>query len=138
MRFKSQTRMREVGFQIAPMVDIFLFLLCFFVTTQILATWEMEVDIKLPTAQTAVLPQRLPGEIIVNITQSGEIVVNGRRLDEAGLVTLLNRIVKMYPGQPVLIRADKATAYEHVISVLDKCRRADIWNISFATAMTQD
>ncbi|NQT91741.1 MAG: hypothetical protein HQ559_03195, partial [Lentisphaerae bacterium] len=37
-------------------------------------------------------------------------------------------------GQPVLIRADRGTAYEHVIRILDLCRKTDIWNISFATA----
>ena len=138
MRFKSRTRPREVGFQIAPMVDIFLFLLCFFVTTQILATWEMAVDLNLPTAQTGVLPQRLPGEVIINITKDGQFIVNARQLDDEGLNVLLSRIVKMYPGQPVIIRADKATAYEHVMKVLDKCRRSDIWNISFATATPRD
>ena len=35
------------------------------------------------------------------------------------------------------ILADRKTAYEHVINVLDLCRRVDIWNISFA-AITPD
>ena len=44
-----------------------------------------------------------------------------------------NGFVQLFPGQPVLLRADKTTAYEHVVRVLDTCRQADIWNISFAT-----
>jgi biopolymer transport protein ExbD len=46
---------------------------------------------------------------------------------------LLKRIVELYPGQPVLIRADLETPYTHVIRTLDMCRKVDIWNISFAT-----
>jgi biopolymer transport protein ExbD len=53
-------------------------------------------------------------------------------------MALLSRIVKMFPGQPVLIRADKATDYEHVIHVLDLCRTVDIWNISFATTVAEE
>jgi biopolymer transport protein ExbD len=37
----------------------------------------------------------------------------------------------------VIVRADKQTAYEHVVRVLDLCRQSDIWNISFATAMSE-
>jgi biopolymer transport protein ExbD len=51
---------------------------------------------------------------------------------------LFDRIVKLFPGQPVLLRADRGTAYEHVIRVLDICRRADIWNISFATSFAKE
>jgi biopolymer transport protein ExbD len=46
---------------------------------------------------------------------------------------MLSSVARHFPGQPVLIRADRATAYEHVIRVLDLCRQADIWNVSFAT-----
>ena len=86
-----------------------------------------------PTAKTADMSRRLPGEIIVNVLRDGQVVVNGKTLDDAGLLELLKRVVELFPGQPVLIRADRATAYEHVIKVLDMCRLSDIWNISFAT-----
>jgi hypothetical protein len=35
------------------------------------------VDITLPTAKTSEAPQRLPGEIIINILKDGATVVNG-------------------------------------------------------------
>ena len=80
---------------------------------------------------------RLPGEIIVNVFEDGSVVVNQQRLDDDALMALLSRIVKLFPGQPVLIRADKATDYEHVIRILDLCRKVDIWNISFATTVSE-
>ena len=116
----------------APMIDVIFLLLCFFIASQIFSQWETEIDITLPTAQTGEIPDRLPGEIIINILESGEVVVSRRTLDEPALKSLLERIVEMFPGQPVLIRADKRTDYEHVIDVLDLCRQCDIWNISFA------
>ncbi len=117
------------------MIDIVFLLLCFFVTSQIFAQWETEIDVTLPTAETGQAPQRLPGEIIININAEGQVIVNARTLDLPELKAVLDRLVSLFPGQPVVIRADKATAYEHVIQVLDTCRQADIWNISFATGV---
>lgn len=137
MNFRKQVKAEAPGFQLAPMIDIVFLLLFFFVTSQIFAQWETEIDITLPTAQTGQTPQRLPGEIIINIRPGGEMVVNAQRVDEAQLSSTLSRLTELFPGQAVLIRADKRTPYEHVIRVLDLCRQADIWNISFATGVPE-
>jgi len=121
-----------------PMIDVVFLLLCFFVTSQLFAQWETEIDITLPTARTGQLPQRLPGEIIMNLHEDGRVVVNGRTLGDEDLGAMLQRLAGLFPGQPVLLRADRATDYEHVIRVLDLCRQADIWNISFATGMPDE
>jgi biopolymer transport protein ExbD len=118
-----------------PMIDVVFLLLCFFVTSQLYAQWETEIDITLPTARTGQLPQRLPGEIIINLHEDGTTIVNGRRLPPDQLGAMLVNIAGLFPGQPVLLRADKQTDYDHVIRVLDLCRQADIWNISFATGV---
>jgi biopolymer transport protein ExbD len=120
------------------MIDIMFLLLCFFIAAQIYAQWESEIDIKLPTAETGEIPNRLPSEIIINVRADGTTVVNQQQLDHDGLSGLLGRIVELYPGQPVLIRADKKTDYEYVIGVLDICRKVDIWNISFATSASEE
>ena len=132
MKFRSKYRPEQIGFQVVPMIDILFLLLCFFVASQIYTRWEAEIGITLPTASTAKLEQRLPGEIILNVMKDGATTVNGRRLNERELADLMAQLVKLFPGQPVLIRADRQTAYAHVIRVLDLCRKADIWNISFA------
>jgi biopolymer transport protein ExbD len=138
MNFRSKYKPDPVGFQIIPMIDILFLLLCFFVVSQVYSQWEQEIEIKLPTAQTGNIPARLPGEIIVNILKDGTTVINKQVLNDERLVSLLGRVVKLFPGQPVLIRADNKTAYEHVIKVLDLCRSVDIWNISFATTVAEE
>ncbi|MDD4873142.1 MAG: biopolymer transporter ExbD, partial [Kiritimatiellae bacterium] len=67
MNFKTKYKPDPVGFQVVPMIDILFLLLCFFLVSQVYSQWEQEIDIKLPTAQTGNIPQRLPGEIIINI-----------------------------------------------------------------------
>ena len=138
MNFRKNRGTQEPSFQIAPMIDVIFLLLCFFVASQIFSQWETEIDITLPTAETGQAPERLPGEIIINITEDGSKVVNSQPLSDSELDALLARIVKLFPGQPILIRADKNTAYEHVILVLDLCRKQDLFNISFATTASEE
>jgi biopolymer transport protein ExbD len=131
---KNSGGLEKPGFQLAPMVDVVFLLLCFFITSQLYAQWEEEVDVSLPSASTGETPKRLPGEVIVNVRMNGVVVVNGRILDDAGLESMLQRLSKITrKGQPILIRADKEADFQHIVRVLDYCRKADIWNISFAT-----
>ena len=116
------------------MIDVVFLLLCFFVSSQLFAQWETEVGITLPTAESGDAPQRAPGEIILNIFEDGAVVVNSRAFDNAELLGLLTRVVELFPGNPVLIRADERTDYEHIMRVLDLCRQCDIQNVSFATS----
>jgi biopolymer transport protein ExbD len=45
----------------------------------------------------------------------------------------LAKVAKFYPGQPVIIRADKEVRYESLVELIDTCRAAGIWNFSLAT-----
>ena len=115
------------------MLDVIFLLLCFFVTVSVFSQWENEISIKLPSAETSDEPDRLPGEIIVNLAKDGAVVVNGKLLELADLQARLKKVAKFYPGQPVIIRADKELAYEKLVKVIDTCRAADVWNFSLAT-----
>lgn len=138
MNFRQTAKAESPGFQMTPMIDVVFLLLCFFVTSQLFAQWEAEINIALPTAQTGEIPQRLPGELIINITDTGQTIINGRDLARADLGEMLAQLARMFPGQPVIIRADRLTPYERIIEVLDLCRKADIWNISFATTLPEN
>jgi biopolymer transport protein ExbD len=134
MNFRKRRRADLPEFQFTPMIDVVFLLLCFFITTSVFSQWEYEVDVVLPTAQSGKMPDRLPGEIIINITRDGRLIINRQVLTPAQLRERLVRLARYFPGQPVVVRADRATPYEHVIGVIDSCRLADIWNISFATS----
>ena len=122
------------AFQFTAMIDVVFLLLCFFITTSVFSQWEMEVDVVLPTAQSAKMPDRLPGEVIINLARDGRITINQQELSKADLADRLTRLARFFPGQSVVIRADKQTSYEQLVAIIDTCRLADIWNISFATS----
>ncbi len=122
------------AFQFTAMIDVVFLLLCFFITTSVFSQWELEVDIALPTAQSAKMPDRLPGEVIINLDREGRVTINQREVTREDLADRLARLAQFFPGQSVVIRADKMTSYEHLVGVIDLCRLSDIWNISFATS----
>lgn len=137
MKF-STTPAELPGFQITPMLDVVFLLLCFFVTASVFSQWESEIDIQLPTADAAAAPDdRLPGEIIVNVSEDGSISVNQRTLSLEELGGKLHILAVSFPGHPVVIRADRATRYESVMAVLDECAKNDVWNVSFAAEPPQ-
>ena len=133
MNFRRNSRSHAAAVQMSSLMDVIFLLLCFFVTTSVFSQWETEISITLPTAKSATVPGRMPGEIILNLAKDGTVSVNGQPLTLDEVTARLTRIAKIYPGQPVVIRADKETAYDSLVGVIDACRAADVWNFSLAT-----
>ena len=133
MRFSQRNRSKAPALALTSMLDVIFLLLCFFVTVSVFSQWESEISIKLPNAKTAEAPERLPGEIIVNLAKDGGVSVNSVKLSLAELGARLAKVAKFYPGQPVIIRADKEVRYEALVKLIDTCRASDIWNFSLAT-----
>jgi biopolymer transport protein ExbD len=124
------------GFQLTPMLDVVFLLLCFFVTTSVYSQWENEVEIQLPSADSSVEPNRLPGEIIVNVAKNGDIRVNGRTLTPEELGEKCRALAAAFPGNPVVVRGDKEASWESVLRVLDVCAKNDLYNVNFASAVS--
>ena len=137
MKFTPKYRSRAPQLALTSMLDVIFLLLCFFVTASVFSQWESEISIQLPAAKTADDPDRLPGEIIANVNKEGEVTVNGTRLELADLTVRLERIARFYPGQAVIIRADRETSYGNLVKVVDACRSAGVWNFSLATEQAE-
>ena len=133
MKFPRKKTSAAPVLALTSMLDVIFLLLCFFVTASVFSQWESEISIQLPSAASADQPDRLPGEIIVNLAKDGTMKVNGRVMSHGELKENLARVARFYPGQPVIIRADKASRYDSLIKVIDVCRSAEIWNFSLAT-----
>ena len=134
MTFRKKQKSALPAFQLTSMMDVIFLLLCFFITTSVFSQWEYEVDLTLPSAKSGKVPERLPGEIIINVARDGKIWINQQVLTTEDLKARLTRLQRYFPGQPIVLRADKETRYEALMKVIDTCRSADIWNFSMATA----
>jgi biopolymer transport protein ExbD len=133
MNFRNQAEPRVLGFMIAPMVDILLVILCFFIVTWNFALAENELDVRVPSATNANQPQPYVGQVVINVKADGTVVVNHQSKSSDELLDQLKKLAQLYPDQAVIVRGDEAVDYKHIVEVLDICRQADIWNVAFAT-----
>ena len=134
MNFRGSIQNNAPGFQIAPMVDIVFLLLIFFLVTWNFSRSETELDVKVPKAREGKETRRAVGEVILNVKSNGTVVMNRRQMNATELQDTLQKIASLYPDQAVILRGDESTDYRHVVEVLDICRRANIWNVAFATS----
>jgi biopolymer transport protein ExbD len=125
-------------FQIAPMIDILLVLLVFFMSISSTEVLQSNRKIQLPVAADGKPSKKNPGQIIVNITwvalnNIGAIEVNDKPYSQPGeIIPILQKAIRSNPLVRVLIRADKAVRYEYLRSVLDILGKSGISNVTFS------
>jgi biopolymer transport protein ExbD len=134
MNFRSRAKPEVFAFQIAPMVDILLVLLVFFIVTWNFALNENELDVKIPNASKAKPTEQYVGQVVVNVKSDGSMVFNRRPISPADLESKLTELAKLYPDQAVILRGDQNVKYDYIVKALDIFRSANIWNVLFATA----
>ena len=134
MNLRGHAPLHHPGIQLAPLVDVLLLLLIFFLLTWNAARNENELDVKVPKAASAKEKSAPIGDVVVNVKSDGTVVVNRRTLTTAELTELLKGLVGLNAEQAVVIRGDEGGAYKNIIAVLNICTEAGITNVAFATA----
>jgi biopolymer transport protein ExbD len=134
MNLRGRAPLHHPGIQLAPLVDVLLLLLIFFLLTWNAARTENELDVKVPKASAAKEKTAPIGDVIVNVNADGNVVVNRRTLTGPELQELLKSMVQLNSEQAVVIRGDEAGAYKSIIGVLNICTEAGVTNVAFATA----
>ena len=134
MNLRSRAQLHHPGIQLAPLVDVLLLLLIFFLLTWNAARNENELDVKVPKASAAKDKPAPPGDVVVNVKADGNLVVNRRTITAPELTELLKGLVQLFPEQAVVIRGDETGAYKNIIGALNICTEAGITNVAFATA----
>jgi biopolymer transport protein ExbD len=134
MNLRSRAIPHHPGIQLAPLVDVLLLLLIFFLMTWNAARNENELDVKVPKASAAKEKAAPIGDVVVNVKSDGNVIVNRRTLSGTELSDLLKNLVQLNAEQAVVIRGDEAGAYKNIVAVLNICSEAGVTNVAFATA----
>ena len=125
-------------FQIAPMIDILLVLLVFFMSISSTEVLQSNKEIHLPIAKEAKEAKDNPGQVIINLTYTPMNDMTGVELDQkdysspSDLVPLLQNKVAANPLVRVLIRADREVKYDFVRQVLQAVGQSGIGNVTFS------
>ncbi len=138
---KAATRImpeEDPDFQIAPMIDILLVLLIFFMSIATDQVLQVNKDVVLPVAKDGkdANPTEKHSELIVNVvwnevTQSGGIVVDDKPIEAPALTTRVQTMAKS-PDFRVVIRADKGARYAYTKEVMRAVGNGGVGKITFS------
>src|ERR1019366_2538105 len=112
MNLRRRINQDPIQLQLAPMIDVILFLLCFFLLTWNLARYEQDIEVKVPVARNGTPPKQLPGEVIINLRSDGSVELERATLTLAQLQQKLTDISQVYPDQAVVLRGAENAEYK--------------------------
>jgi biopolymer transport protein ExbD len=127
-------------FQIAPMIDILLVLLVFFMSIATEQVLQVNKDVWLPVAKEAKQPDpadNKKSELMVNLTwmpglETGAIIVDEKKIEASALQDLIRRKKEINPDLRVIIRADRNAKYSYVRSIMVAMGAAGVPNVTFS------
>jgi biopolymer transport protein TolR len=133
-----RTRRRVVGeINVVPYIDVMLVLLVIFMITAPLL--QEGVHVRLPRAAAKILPVH-PNHtpIVLTVNRSGQLFLNiathPRRPARRSVIrALVTAVLRHEPGTPVLVKADRRTAYGSVIGAMVLLQQAGAHGIGLMT-----
>jgi biopolymer transport protein ExbD len=127
----------DLGFQIAPMVDVVFVLMLFFMACAGSQVVESHLNINLPAGQSSGGSTKTP--IIIDISSDGLVSINNQRHGEASdknlteLYEWLKNTIETFGSEdPVIIRPSPDAKHERIIQVLNAAAKAQVKNLSFS------
>jgi biopolymer transport protein ExbD len=138
-----QSESVNLGFQIAPMIDVVFVIMLFFMVMAGAVKKEMELKTQLPGSGTPdqVSAETPPDEILVTVEESGVVTLNEEEFDSPAdkkLTNFTSTLVRLKKEADlrnakviVTIQAEEQAVYERVIDVLNSLAKARIANVTF-------
>ena len=127
--FQNLVDEEEAAIDMTPMLDVVFIMLIFFIVTASFVK-EAGINVNRPEAATAVKKDR--ANILIAISDKGEIWINKRRIDVRAVQANIERLRAENPQGSVVIQADKKATTETLIKVMDASRAAGVYDVSIA------
>ncbi len=127
--FQNLVDEEEANIDMTPMLDVVFIMLIFFIVTASFVK-EAGIDVNRPEAATAVKKDR--ANILIAISDKGEVWINKRRVDERAIQANIERLHAENPKGSVVNQAEKKATTETLIKVMDASRAACVFDVSIA------
>ena len=126
MRYFEQ---RKARIEIIPMIDIMFFLLVFFIMITLRMIPATGISSQLPQSSTA---QSLPHpKLLIVLQADGQIQIQGQSVTLDALTSQL--AAEPHPDKTVVtIAGAQSVSLQHLLAVMDACRKAGVTQISVA------
>jgi biopolymer transport protein ExbD len=133
MRRRRGSGVEEAEVDLTPMLDVVFIMLIFFIVTASFVK-ESGIDVNRPDAATAEKQEQ--GNILVAISETGQIWIDKRQVDPRALRANIERLKAENPEGSVIIQADKNSKNGLLVAVMDAARQAGVFNVSIAANET--
>ena len=120
-------------FELTPMIDVVFLLIAFFMTLISFISAEL-VELELPEAVEASIPEEPGDRQYISIDRDGQLYFGASPITEEALTAQLVTLKAELPRLKVFLRADSNTAHRHVNSVMKATAKAGIFDLIFASA----
>lgn len=117
---------------VIPLVDISLVLLIIFMVTTAFVK-EAGLNMQLPKAQATEAEPEKSQDINIAIDKKSKTYLDGKPTTMAHLVKVLQNRARKKDSTRVIIKADRAIAYDRFVNVLDAVKVAGLYRIAIAT-----
>ena len=144
MRLKQNSNDGNVGFQIAPMIDVVFVIMLFFMVMAGAVKVEKELNTTLPGSAETSNNTDYPDEQIITIAENGQVALNDEELDAPGdpnLPTLTGTLMRLKQSSDsskslltVTIASEPKAKYGREIDVLNALAAAKIDNVTVTTS----
>jgi len=131
----------DLGFQIAPMIDVVFVVLVFFMSLTAAIKIEAELNTKLPGGIASATSVDLPDEQTIGIEANGQVLLNDAPFDaptDAALPNLSNTLKRLKENADnaktkllITISSDSKAPYYRTIDVLNALAAASVDNVTF-------
>ena len=117
---------------VTPMIDVVMVLIVFYLLVGQLAI-DRRASILLPTSQTGIDETIDQDPIVVSITQSGQVSINGIEINSERFEGEIQGMYQRSPSTPIRVRAHRDATYGVVRPVIDSMRDSGISRIELVT-----
>ena len=123
----------NVGFQLAPMIDMTFLLLIFFMVTTKISKEQIKEEIKLPVASNAIIPPEVSNRDVISIDGQGRYFIGQTPADKKTLADHLKKRFENTPPLRLYIRADKDTPGRKIKEVMKMAADAGAVDVIFGS-----
>ena len=130
-RRMRRVQYEEVGLQIAPVIDVTLLLLFFFMLSGKLTKGAKLLEIGIPTASSGTIPHDMGDRDIINIDEKGQLFSGTEPVSPRQLTLHLTERFKNYPPLKLYVRADARTQGKQIKEVMKIASEAGAIEVIF-------
>lgn len=116
---------------IIPMIDIIFFLLVFFMMSTLYMLEQKTIPLQLPQATTQQIT--LDKSIAITVLSDGKIMFDQEEVPAKLLQRRIQAELKSNVNTAFILRSDRKTEYQHIVTVIDELKAAGVKRLSIAT-----